>query len=430
MPALRPKSLCACLALVVTTSVVAYLPRPPSTGYSVEAGDHVFVMLTTGCVDEWAEIIVTPPVLAALRAQEVRIQNAQEAYIQRMRTALSGLEIPVTPFPYLENCDRVSLMFPSLRVIEEVEGLEEIDGLVRIRTSSYKKRYMRDVKSSTGQEYPVPGMYRNDGTVTPLWTVDWYTVDRNLNVSRDGNHVVRMIDQPDSKENVVIEFYRQGNLFKRYTTLDLVRGHDDDRYEAGLTWISTELDEDRFTLRAKTDHHALLVFNFKNGELTTRYVGKDGHEKFSVTLLSRDGGRIELSDFQMCGPPSFESSLITDDTPTNRYLYGMRSEHVRWLTVGDKTGAIGYEPPDGMGYFAIPFSRIRGFHPIAGPDIMIAPTTIAWDPRRWMVTEIDGTQHSMLIDSRYLSYCGKGPDGQIQAVRHRDTAGITFHASH
>ena len=248
-------------------SVVAYLPSPPSTGYSVEAGDHVFVMLTTGCVDEWAEIIVTPPVLAALRAQEVRIQNAQEAYIQRRRTALSGLEIPITPFPYLENCDRASLMFPSLRVIEEVEGLEEIDGLVRIRTSSYKKRYMRDVKSSTGQEYPVPGMYRNDGTVTPLWTVDWYTVDRNLNVSRDGNHVVRMIDQPDSKENVVIEFYRQGNLFKRYTTLDLVRGHDDDRYEAGLTWISTELDEDRFTLRAKTDHHALLVFNFKNGAI-------------------------------------------------------------------------------------------------------------------------------------------------------------------
>ena len=68
MPSLRPKSLCACLALVVTTSVVAYLPPPPSTGYSVEAGDHVFVMLTTGCVDEWAEIIVTPPVLAALRA--------------------------------------------------------------------------------------------------------------------------------------------------------------------------------------------------------------------------------------------------------------------------------------------------------------------------------------------------------------------------
>ena len=87
------------LALLILTGStfglsLPYVPRPP--GYSVEPGDFVFVMLSTECVNEPAEIVVTPPVLEALRAQYARIEKMIEA-------AYDG--DPPTPFPYPATCE-------------------------------------------------------------------------------------------------------------------------------------------------------------------------------------------------------------------------------------------------------------------------------------------------------------------------------------
>jgi hypothetical protein len=402
--------------MAMTATVPAFSPAPAPRGYSIEAGEFVLVMLTKACVGETAEIVVTPPVLEALRAQEARIREMVVAATDRN---------PPTPFPYPEGCDRQSLLTP-------MGVIEEKDGLVRIAMPSYGERFVRDVVSSTGEFYPESGMYRNDGTVRPLWTVDWYASRGSVNVLRDRQRVVRRVHRDYSDEGAAIEFYEYGKLIKSYSSAELTGNHN--RAEDGwdFVWDDAELDEDRETLSAGTNHHALLVFSlYKHafGQLTTRYVGSDGKRQFSATLSRRDGTGIDLSDFQMCGPPTFQSSLVSDDTPPSRYLYAMRPEHVTWITVDDKTGAVAYAPPQGMGFFAIPFSRIRDFRPIPGPELLRTPNAVSWDPLRWAVTEIDGTQHSLIIDTRYLSYCGRSADGRIHAIGHRDTAGISFHAS-
>ena len=38
-------------------------------------------------------------------------------------------------------------------------------------------------------KWTVSGMYRNDGSTTPLWTVDWYAYE--VDVPNGGEHVVR-----------------------------------------------------------------------------------------------------------------------------------------------------------------------------------------------------------------------------------------------
>lgn len=78
-------------------------------------------------------------------------------------------------------------------------------------------------------QYPASGLYRNDGSNTPIWTVDWYA--QWVFVHPDGEHLVRMGRWPrykgDSQGNLIydelaIAFYNNGNETISYTVQDLV----------------------------------------------------------------------------------------------------------------------------------------------------------------------------------------------------------------
>lgn len=68
--------------------------------------------------------------------------------------------------------------------------------------------------------YPRSGLYRNDGSITPLWTVDWYAGD--VEVASDGVHLVRHGPWARSLDNEAFSFFANGRLVRTYAIGELV----------------------------------------------------------------------------------------------------------------------------------------------------------------------------------------------------------------
>ena len=84
-------------------------------------------------------------------------------------------------------------------------------------------------------KYPQSGLYRNDESRTPLWTVDWYSHKHEVYLSTDGRYVVRMGPWPrlwadkdlenggPALKQPAVAFYKEGKLLKGYTIGQLVK---------------------------------------------------------------------------------------------------------------------------------------------------------------------------------------------------------------
>jgi hypothetical protein len=77
------------------------------------------------------------------------------------------------------------------------------------------------------RRYPKSGLYRNDRSARPLWTVAWFAAEESVVLSSDGRHMViagRFLPLDDYEDISVLGFYRDGRLLKEYRVGDLVQG--------------------------------------------------------------------------------------------------------------------------------------------------------------------------------------------------------------
>jgi hypothetical protein len=124
--------------------------------------------------------------------------------------------------------------------------------------------------------YAHSGMYRNDGSAEPLWTVDWYA--SGVVVSSDGSHLIRYGEwattaaqdwsTPSGQdlEQPAVSFYANGQLLRTYPAGELIdvpswlprsashfewlnKASLDD---AGLEFSLTTLDGNRFVFDVPT----------------------------------------------------------------------------------------------------------------------------------------------------------------------------------
>ncbi len=65
--------------------------------------------------------------------------------------------------------------------------------------------------------YSVSGLYKNDNSTTPLWSVDWYA--HKVYLSNDGEHLIRPVSHTSPEG---IAFYKNGLEIKNYSIADLV----------------------------------------------------------------------------------------------------------------------------------------------------------------------------------------------------------------
>jgi hypothetical protein len=111
------------------------------------------------------------------------------------------------------------------------------------------------------------GMYHNDGTAKPLWTVDWYAYD--VDIASDGIHIVRWGSATSNLESEVISFFSNGMLTRSYSARDLVdiplllpRS-----YSHFQTVQDKRLDDTKGEYVLKTHDGNTFVFDLRTGEV-------------------------------------------------------------------------------------------------------------------------------------------------------------------
>ena len=81
-----------------------------------------------------------------------------------------------------------------------------------------RARHVSEIRSI----YKQSGLYKNDGSSTPLWTEDWYAFE--VYPSSDGEHLIRMGPWAGSTHQLGLSFHKNGTEIKNYRIKDLV--HD------------------------------------------------------------------------------------------------------------------------------------------------------------------------------------------------------------
>ena len=129
---------------------------------------------------------------------------------------------------------------------------------------------IREIRS----KYTRSGLYRNDGSVEPIWTVDWYA-SRVLPMS-DNIHLIRAGEWPwlreDRSPNLdceAVSFFANGQLLKTYRVSDLVVNPDMLKCTVShYFWLQEawESGESEFTI--KTLDGNWFTFDLRTGEIT------------------------------------------------------------------------------------------------------------------------------------------------------------------
>lgn len=84
-----------------------------------------------------------------------------------------------------------------------------------------QKSISRPLPSKTGQPYPASGLYLNDGSSIPLWTINFYEERKGIFLTADGAYMARTGNMANVKEKS-IHFYEAGQLKRSYSVEELI----------------------------------------------------------------------------------------------------------------------------------------------------------------------------------------------------------------
>jgi hypothetical protein len=126
------------------------------------------------------------------------------------------------------------------------------------------------------QAYPQSGMYRNDGSTDPLWTVDWYA--QAVELAADGVHLVRpgpwaWLRRDEAKripdlDQEAVNFFAAGRLIRTYQIGELV--DQPDRLPISVShfqWVASKQlsGEFEYTVTTRDGNH--FVFDIRTGAI-------------------------------------------------------------------------------------------------------------------------------------------------------------------
>lgn len=124
-----------------------------------------------------------------------------------------------------------------------------------------------DKRYEIREKYRESGLYKNDGSVTPLWVVHWYSF--SVYPCSDGKHIVRMGPWASSTDQLALAFYENGKEIKQYLIKDLVRDEKKLRYTVShFFWRSDQQFNDKEgTMSVKTTDGQEYLFSVTTGEI-------------------------------------------------------------------------------------------------------------------------------------------------------------------
>jgi len=242
------------------------------TSYTYKIDNYVFVMLIEDC-----KKITHEKVMTATEATEFEAMSKQEQkkYISKLSTSK-------------RSC---SVIF-SYNLSDQSED----------KVLTYTKATLVDFTSKSGVIYKYPGLYKDDGSNIPEWTVDWYEDSARFFIVNNGRNLIRL--RSTSYENgLALAFYDRGVLTKEYKVKELIRDVDNITGELddcfGGTWAKNTKVGKNNTILIETKNNEEYVFNTISGEILESKLSTNNEILAKVVLINNEN--ILLTKFKACG---------------------------------------------------------------------------------------------------------------------------------
>jgi len=148
-----------------------------------------------------------------------------------------------------------------------------------------------------GNEYPQSGMYLNDGSTTPLWTVDWR---QRVYLPDDGKHVVRFgsLHYSATYREEAFTFFSEGKALRTYRVNELITfpyllPHSSAGYNFNNARLAPGSENDDVLMRIdKSDGYTLNSGAIIDNEKQTLAIETCHGDNYTFNLLT---GEIILS---------------------------------------------------------------------------------------------------------------------------------------
>lgn len=134
---------------------------------------------------------------------------------------------------------------------------------------AYNQRGHTIPEASIRAKYSQAGLFKNDGSTTPLWTVDWYSF--SVELSSDGQHLVQYGPWAwsDNYDELALAFHENGKLLTGYSVSDLVANPSDLPHTVShYFWLKdASFDDARSELLIETHTGEKYVFDVRTGQV-------------------------------------------------------------------------------------------------------------------------------------------------------------------
>lgn len=131
------------------------------------------------------------------------------------------------------------------------------------------KKYIFVMLSPWGNhslEYKQSGLYKNNGTQVPDWTVDWYSY--GVIPNSDGKHLIRFGPWASDVSQEALSFFKDGKLIKYYKIKDLIKNESKLEHSVShFTWQEeSRYFEKEGVIYLKTLDENKYIFSIYSGE--------------------------------------------------------------------------------------------------------------------------------------------------------------------
>lgn len=165
---------------------------------------------------------------------------------------------PVHPFSYEVFSSNNKFVFAMIAPVSFEEDGEFENDENEAKAKNVRSRYTKS------------GLYINNGSTNPVWTVDWYAPIVYL--AADGTHLIRERYPPaENLDDEAITFFANGKEIRTYKVGDFI---DSTRFvpksAAFIYWDERiYLDDERRTLTLITWNKKSYIFDYTTGEIVS-----------------------------------------------------------------------------------------------------------------------------------------------------------------
>lgn len=177
--------------------------------------------------------------------------------------------------------------------------------------SQYKCRY----------EYPLSGLYKNDGSANPIWTINWYAYDPFVKISSDGIHLIYHHCGVGYFDDIAVSFHSNGKLIRSYAVTDFVSWFEFALFPGhgmeGSRWCSSSyLDDQTSTFKLSLRNGARYDFDISTGQIKSSLVFPRWLPVLIIPFLFAACVLLPLKTFTVCLLPAILYIIL-------RYQFGL-----------------------------------------------------------------------------------------------------------